>query len=209
MYDIFFHIFFGQLYVCLIWRKSGNFQSFNLFFSLWENALLPIQGCYIDIYWSNLIEIVKTMNTARFLVMTAFNFISHIWTNPVNIIRVMRYNTIVFRRTSSNIQIKDGSTIAAYVAFTQKPFRTNEVLGVRLCSQYLRSPHWVECHSFSYHKYNVSEKFLKIWVQYVVQGLISANLWLNFDPGLFTPLFKSLFRIFSLVFFWEHPLIKF
>lgn len=32
-------------------------------------------------------------------------------------------------RTSSNIQIKDGSTIAAYVAFTQKPFRTNEVLG--------------------------------------------------------------------------------
>lgn len=127
---IFFSYFFGQLYVCLFWRKSGNFQSFNLFFSLWENALLPIQGCYIDIYWSNLIEIVKTMNTARFLVMTAFNFISHIWTNPVNIIRVMRYNTIVFRRTSSNIQIKDGSTIAAYVAFTQKPFRTNEVLGV-------------------------------------------------------------------------------
>ena len=42
----------------------------------------------------------------------------------------MRYNTIVFRRTSSNIQIKDGSTIAAYVAFTKKPFRTNEVLGV-------------------------------------------------------------------------------
>ena len=37
---------------------------------------------------------------------------------------------IVFRRTSSNIQIKDGSTIAAYVAFTQKPLRTNEVLGV-------------------------------------------------------------------------------
>ena len=64
------------------------------------------------------------MNTARFSVMIAFNFISHIWTNPVNIIRVMRYNTIVFRRTSSNIQIKDGSTIAAYVAFTQKPFRT-------------------------------------------------------------------------------------
>ncbi|PFX17416.1 probable 3',5'-cyclic phosphodiesterase pde-5 [Stylophora pistillata] len=32
-------------------------------------------------------------------------------------------------RTSSNIQIKDGSTIAAFVAFTQKPFRTNEVLG--------------------------------------------------------------------------------
>lgn len=76
------------------------------------------------------------MNTARFLVMTAFNFISHIWTNPVNIIRVMRYNTIVFRRTSSNIQIKDGSTIAAYVAFTQKPFRTNEVLGVSAVSTF-------------------------------------------------------------------------
>lgn len=35
-----------------------------------------------------------------------------------------------FRRTSSNIQIKEGTTIAAYVAHTHKPLRTNEVLGV-------------------------------------------------------------------------------
>jgi len=36
-----------------------------------------------------------------------------------------------FRRTSSNIQIKEATTIAAYVAYTHKPLRTNEVLGVR------------------------------------------------------------------------------
>lgn len=35
------------------------------------------------------------------------------------------------RRTSSNIQIKEATTIAAYVAYTHKPLRTNEVLGVR------------------------------------------------------------------------------
>lgn len=32
-------------------------------------------------------------------------------------------------RTSSNIQIKEATTIAAYVAYTHKPLRTNEVLG--------------------------------------------------------------------------------
>ena len=36
-----------------------------------------------------------------------------------------------FRRTSSNIEIKEATTIAAYVAYTHKPLRTNEVLGVR------------------------------------------------------------------------------
>ena len=38
---------------------------------------------------------------------------------------------LCFRRTSSNIQIKEATTIAAYVAYTHKPLRTNEVLGVR------------------------------------------------------------------------------
>lgn len=36
----------------------------------------------------------------------------------------------VFRRTSSNIKVETGTTIAAYVAHTHKPLRTNEVLGV-------------------------------------------------------------------------------
>lgn len=37
---------------------------------------------------------------------------------------------VVFRRTSSNIEVKEATTIAAYVAYTHKPLRTNEVLGV-------------------------------------------------------------------------------